>query len=679
MESESTVFLPATQSRTPSADHRRTRMPEIKKLRRGLEALLYRQAGYYRRRSAILACWTREAERVLLRQQEFSGWRDSRLHEEIMRLQEASVRGRAGAADLRVDSLAAVAELSSRALGLTPYREQIAGAIGLNDGFLVEMATGEGKTLTIALAAVLAAWRALPCHIVTANDYLADRDAREMRRLYARCRVSVACVTGGMEPAERSQRYQSDVVYTTSKELVADFLRDRLQWDVLQNGHRRALRALLNPRVLSPPGIVQSGFETVLVDEADNILIDEAVTPLIISKPGENAMLAEATRDASRLAEQLVRGVHYTIDERYRHVELTDAGAARVRESLDATGAILKNPKWRKDLLLKALQAREFFLRGKHYIVRDGKVVIVDENTGRLMPDRTWRQGLHQAIEIKEGLEITAPSETMASVSFQRFFRQIPRLSGVTGTALENAPEFWSVYELPVIAVPTHRPCRRKVEGERLFVDEDQKYEAIVQEVERGLEAGRPVLIGTRNVSASERLAAMLHERNIPFELLNAVHHEREAKIIGLAGWVGQVTIATNMAGRGTDIRLQEGVADRGGLRVLATERHESHRIDRQLFGRCARQGDAGSVLIFGSMEDEIGRRFIPRVVRDLCACWLRSGLPGADHAARAMLAIAQRRATRHNYRQRLAVLRRDRWLDESLSFSSGVRLGRDG
>lgn len=664
---------------TPSADFRRTLLPEARKLRQGLDGWFYRQVGRIRSRSSIRARWAEEAGQVLLRQEELAEWPDHRLRDEIRRLREIYSRRGRDAGKVRLEGLAAVAEMAARTLQLRPYREQIMGAIGLSEGFLVEMATGEGKTLTLGLAAAVAAWRGVPCHVITANDYLAERDAEGLRQFYRSCHVTAAYVTGAQEADRRKAQYTADIVYTTSKELVADFLRDRLQWNVLQNGTRRAIRTLLDPRVISPPGIVQRGFDTVLVDEADNILIDEAVTPLIISRSKENPMLKEAAREASRLAESLVRDVHYAVDGKYKQIELNEQAWEETGGAWEGTIPILKNRQWRRDLVVKALHAREFFVRDKHYIVRDGKVVIVDEGTGRLMPDRSWRQGLHQAIEVKEGVDLTPPAETLASISFQRFFRQVPRLAGVTGTALENAGEFWGIYELPVVAIPTHRPSQRKMEGERIFPDEAGKLEAVVREVERWHEEDRPVLIGTRNVSTSQRLARMLEDREIHFQLLNAVQHEKEATIVGRAGEFGRVTIATNMAGRGTDIRLQQGVAERGGLRVISTERHESRRIDRQLFGRGARQGDPGSVLAFASLEDDLARRFLPRPVRAICSFFVTKRLPGAMWAARAGLVLAQRNATRHNYRQRLGVLRRDRWLDESLSFSSGTRLGQGG
>lgn len=679
MTTERTAAGTVLPAPTPSADYRRTLMPEAKKLRQGLELLLFRQVGRFRSRSANRVKWKREAEAALQRQEVLAAFSDSMLRDEVKRVREVCVRRGEEADKVAAEALALVSEMAVRTLGLRPYLEQITGAIGLREGFLVEMATGEGKTLTLGLAAAVAAWRGLPCHIVTANDYLAERDAENLREFYRGCRLTAGHVLSTQDPTQRTRNYRADIVYTTSKELVADFLRDRLQWNILQHGERRAIRALLNPRVLSPPGIVQRGFSTVLVDEADNILIDEAVTPLIISRPKDNPMLAAATREASLLASELVRGEHYRVDQRYRHIELNEKSWEDKAESWDGKVPILQNSRWRKDLVLKALNAREFFERDKNYIIREKKIVIVDESTGRLMPDRSWRQGLHQAIEVKEGLEMTPPSETLASISFQRFFRQIPNLAGVTGTALENAGEFWRIYELPVVAIATHRPCLRKMEKEHVFMSQSEKLEALVREVEHWHEEAQPVLIGTRNVSSSQRLADMLEEKKIPYQLLNAVHHEKEATIISQAGEFGRVTIATNMAGRGTDICLRNGVAERGGLRVIATERHESRRIDRQLFGRGARQGDPGSAAAFMSLEDEVLVRFVPRAFRLPCIALVRAKMPGSGILARACLRFAQRKATRHNYRQRLSVLRHDRWLDESLSFSSGSRLGQGG
>jgi preprotein translocase subunit SecA len=568
------------------------------------------------------------------------------------------------------DALSNLIEVADRTLGLRPFPVQVMGAMALYRGTLAEMATGEGKSLTACLPAVLAGWTGRPCHFVTVNDYLANRDAVEMRPFYAFCGVSVGCVQAGMAPEERRQNYEKDAVYTTLKELVADFLRDRLIIGGLHNASRRLLREMLQPGRRGPEGVVLRGLDTAIVDEADSVLIDEAVTPLIISRAQENKPLVEACQTAHDIASMLRLDEHYKKDIKFREVHLTKDGLTMVEEQARMLPGIWRGTARRIELVQQALTAREFYKRDKQYVIQDEKVAIVDEFTGRLMPNRTWRHGLHQAVEAKEGLEVNDPSETLARLSFQRFFRFFRRLSGMTGTAREAVAELWTIYKLPVLAIPTNRPCIRKILPDRVFATGEEKWDAVVQEIERCHSTGRPVLVGTRSVRASEKLAELLAGRNHPYNLLNAVRHKEEAQIVAAAGEENRITIATNMAGRGTDIKLGRGVADMGGLHVIATERHESGRIDRQLFGRCARQGDPGSAQAFMSLEDELFQRFVSAPMRNRLASALKRKTPGAGRLSQAGLSHAQRAAQRLAYRQRRNVLRMDTWLEEALAFA---------
>jgi preprotein translocase subunit SecA len=568
------------------------------------------------------------------------------------------------------DALSNLIEVADRTLGLRPFPVQVMGAMALYRGTLAEMATGEGKSLTACLPAVLAGWTGRPCHFVTVNDYLANRDAVEMRPFYAFCGVSVGCVQAGMAPEERRQNYEKDAVYTTLKELVADFLRDRLIIGGLHNASRRLLREMLQPGRRGPEGVVLRGLDTAIVDEADSVLIDEAVTPLIISRAQENKPLVEACQTAHDIASMLRLDEHYKKDIKFREVHLTKDGLTMVEEQARMLPGIWRGTARRIELVQQALTAREFYKRDKQYVIQDEKVAIVDEFTGRLMPNRTWRHGLHQAVEAKEGLEVNDPSETLARLSFQRFFRFFRRLSGMTGTAREAVAELWTIYKLPVLAIPTNRPCIRKILPDRVFATGEEKWDAVVQEIERCHSTGRPVLVGTRSVRASEKLAELLAGRNHPYNLLNAVRHKEEAQIVAAAGEENRITIATNMAGRGTDIKLGRGVADMGGLHVIATERHESGRIDRQLFGRCARQGDPGSAQAFMSLEDELFQRFVPAPMRNRLASALKRKTLGAGRLSQAGLSHAQRAAQRLAYRQRRNVLRMDTWLEEALAFA---------
>jgi preprotein translocase subunit SecA len=415
---------------------------------------------------------------------------------------------------------------------------------------------------------------------------------------------------------------------------------------------------------------VLRGLDTAIVDEADSVLIDEAVTPLIISRPQKNSSLVEACEITHRLVEPLDAGRDYLINQRYKEISLTKEGERKVDEQSVMLNGIWRGSARREELVKQALTAREFYKRDQQYVVQDGKVAIVDEFTGRLMPNRTWRHGLHQAIEAKEGITVNDPSETLARLSFQRFFRFFRKLSGMTGTAKEASAEFWHIYRLPVMTIPTNRPCIRVSMPDRIFSTEREKFEAVVDEIEMLRNTGRPVLVGTRSVTASEKLALMLAARGLDYNLLNAVRHSEEARIVAAAGEKGRVTISTNMAGRGTDIKLGHGVAEMGGLHVIATERHESGRIDRQLFGRCARQGDPGAAQTFMSVEDELIRRFVSPLLRKRLAAALQGKTPGVDVLARIALFQAQRTAQRLAYRQRREVLKMDTWLEEALSFA---------
>jgi len=489
-----------------------------------------------------------------------------------------------------------------------------------------------------------------------------------MAPVYRRCGVSVAGVTGASAPEQRRAAYAADVTYATNKEVAADFLRDRLALERLGASSMGAA-GLLSAGLIEKAGrlLVQRGLACAIVDEADSVLIDEAVTPLIISGGGKDEAFAEAHRRAALLAEELIEGRHYRVDRGRREVTLTDAGRAHVGVETERLGGIWASARRREELLTQALAALRLYERGSHYVVQDDKAVIVDEFTGRLMPDRTWRDGFHQAVEAKEGLEISAMKETLARVSFQRFFRLYDRLSGMTGTAREQSGELWRTYALPVVPIPTNRPVRRRRERDRFFPDQASKWETVAEEIERTIAAGRSALVGARSVQASEHLSALLERRGVDHVVLNAVRAKEEAQIIHQAGRPGRVTVATNMAGRGADIPLDPSVRERGGLRVIATERHESARIDRQLFGRAGRQGDPGSGVAFVAIDDELLVRFGGAPARLLRR--LRGSGVVSTPLVRYAVARAQRRAQALAARRRRRVLRSDDWLDDALGF----------
>jgi preprotein translocase subunit SecA len=577
-------------------------------------------------------------------------------------------------------ALALVGEAAARTLGMRPYPVQFMGALALHQGWLAEMATGEGKTLTASLAAVLAGWSGRPCHVVTSNDYLAERDARHMAVLYARCGLSAASVVAGLEPQHRPARYSADVVYVTAKELLADHLRDELAARAGRDPRRIALRHWLGTSAApsAPTCLLVRGLHTAIVDEADNVLIDEAVTPLILSAPRESLGLADAVRAVSALADTLQSDRHYEVLQRQRTVQLRDEGRAALRTLAPSLPALWRPEPRCEELLRQALTVRHFILRDHQYVIDDGKIVLLDEFTGRLTPGRSLTAGLHQAVEAREGLELTDPTESLGQMSFQTFFRRLPRLAGTTGTGREAADEFWRIYGLGVMPIPTHRPRQTVVQPVQMFETEAAKWSAVVDLVARLHAQGCPVLVGVRSVQASRQLAERLQARGLRFELLNAVLHDQEAAIVARAGEIGGITIATNMAGRGTDIALGPGVPERGGLNVLIVESNESARIDRQLAGRCGRQGDPGCVWTVLSLEDGLPRRFLPRALRAAAAPLLQGGIARADAVARALVRTAQRRAEADAYARRRSVLKNDDWLDEALPFAAGATPGRE-
>jgi preprotein translocase subunit SecA len=658
---------------TPAAELVRTRLASPPPLHEGLDGWVHQGIGRWQRRRYKHADFASLAARLAAEHAALVDLPEPTLDESLASHRRQVRRRRHDCLAAAIAALPVVAEAARRELGLTPYPVQFQGALALLHGTLAEMATGEGKTLTIALAAAPLGWTQLPVHILTANDYLARRDAINLGRFYTRCGLDAGRVLGPMAGPERAENHAASIVYTTGKELLADFLRDRLILGPWQDAARRIARRHFGSPLPTNGRIVLRGLHHVIVDEADNLLIDEAVTPLIISRQVENPALVEAVLAAHRLASGLEEDTDYARDERRREARLTPAGLARLEsEAADLGCEPLRHEHWRRELVETALKARHFFHRDKQYVVDDGAVVIVDEFTGRLMPGRQWKQGLHQAVEAKEGVPVTRPTEAIAQLSYQSFFRLIPRVCGITGTARECAAEIWAMHRRPFCAIPRHRPLRFQPGRAQVFATAADKWDAVLATIAATHATRRPVLVGTRSIAASEELARRLRQRAIPFHLLNAVRHQEEAMIIERAGEPGAVTIATNMAGRGTDIRLGADAAALGGLLVLATEPHRSGRIDRQLFGRAARQGDPGGGVLFRSCEDELLVDFSPAALRRLLQAALRGRLPGAAAAGIGLCRWTQWRAERAAYRQRLAVFNQDKWIQENLTAGRG-------
>ena len=486
------------------------------------------------------------------------------------------------------EAFAVIREASRRVLGMRHFDTQLIGGIILHRGNIAEMCTGEGKTLVATAPVYLNALDGKGVHVITVNDYLAKRDSEWMGQVYKFLGLSVGLIIHDLDFNQRKIAYNSDITYGTNNEFGFDYLRDNM--------------------VTSLDQMVQRPLHYCLIDEVDSILIDEARTPLIISGPGQKS--TDAYYTVAKLVPQLKKEEDYTIDEKQKTVAPTEAGVAKMEKLLHVENLYDAENLELNHLFVQALRAQTMMTRDKDYVVKDGEVVIVDEFTGRLMYGRRYSDGLHQAIEAKEGLEVQRESQTLATITFQNYFRMYDKLAGMTGTAKTEEQEFIKIYGLPVLQVPTNKPIQRKDLPDVIFKNKRGKYKAVVREVERRHATGQPMLIGTTSIEQSEELSHMLDQANIPHSVLNAKYHEREAAIVALAGQKGAVTIATNMAGRGTDISLGEGVAELGGLAIIGTERHESRRIDNQLRGRAGRQGDPGSSQFFLSLEDDLLRIF---------------------------------------------------------------------
>jgi len=639
-----------------------------KELPKGIDSAWHAAMGFAARLNKRKEFFLERAEKVLSWDKHFSNMPDSKLRQSAREFRDLFRLAKEAPEDLE-RAFALVREVAFRQLGEKPYHVQVAGALAIEAGCIAEMATGEGKTLTATMPATIHGWRGRGCHVLTTNDYLAKRDAEWMNKVYGFCNLRAAHVEGAMEPPERRMAYQADITYGTNKEVAADFLRDRLAL-----GRLRSLSSALLAKIADGSGsgtdrLVMRGLHYAIVDEADSVLIDEAVTPLIISGEAPNPQQVEAFEQAVDLAEDLQHERDYTTNDRYREVKLTDQGMVRLGELAEPLGGIWHGRRRREEMVSQALTARHYFLRDKQYIINDEKVVIVDEFTGRLMPDREWRDGLHQAVSAKEKVEIQPPKDTYARISFQRFFRMYRQLAGMTGTATEATREFWQIYNLPVVVIPTNKPCIREQWPQRILKRAESKWSLIVSEIRHIHEQGRPVLIGTRSVRASEYLSQLLIEQGLVHEVLNATRHAEEAQIVAGAGQEGKITVATNMAGRGTDIKLGRGITEKGGLHVIATERHESGRVDRQLYGRAGRQGDPGSCQAIVSLEDELVCRHLPFLTS---AVSKRHGEDGeiVSKFAKRVFSFAQLRAQRMALSQRKGVLRSDDWLDEYLGFA---------
>ncbi|MFI4916522.1 MAG: hypothetical protein ACIAS6_08470 [Phycisphaerales bacterium JB060] len=619
------------------------------------------------------------AAAILETSQTMADLTEAALDDHIERVRQHAHRSSRQGLDLRSDALreayAVGVEATRRTTGLTLYLEQVMGALAMRAGAIAEMATGEGKTVTAILPAALAGWTGRGVHVATVNDYLAERDASLCESAYARLGLRVGVLRDGMKKADRRAQYDLDITYGADKQFIFDFLRDRLAQPLSPSVASSVLDVVTNrdDGQAWTGEVVQRGLHTAIIDEADSVLIDEAATPAIIALPaGEGVGADAADRYAAgiELARALDPDRHYVADVRAHRVTLTRAGRERLAELARDPGrrlpAFWAGPRRREELVVQALSALVLHRRDDDYIVRTSsegqrEVVIVDRSTGRVLEGRQWQLGLHQAVEVKEGLEPSERRHTAARVSYQRYFARYQDLSGMTGTAWEVAPELWRTYGLRVVRVPTHRPIARAEERDRTCRTEQDKFDAVAHATREAHGRGQPVLVGTRSVQDSERLAGMLAGRGLQARVLNARHEAEEAAIIEHAGRAGAITVATSMAGRGTDIKLDEEAREAGGLLVLAVERHHERRVDRQLFGRSGRQGDAGRAVAFVSLEDEMLVRYGLKPLR-----WLARVAPPALRGAltRVLVRQAQAAATRRWMLIREEAGRIDAWID---------------
>ncbi len=541
--------------------------------------------------------------------------------------------------DLLPEAFAVVREAGKRVLGERHYDVQLVGGIVLHQGKIAEMKTGEGKTLTSTLPVYLNGLTGKGVHVVTVNDYLAARDSEWMGQVYTFLGMSFGKIIHGLDDKQRREAYGADITYGTNNEFGFDYLRDNMKFDLVD--------------------FCQRGFNYAIVDEVDSILIDEARTPLIISGPAD--ISTDLYKNVNRIIAKFHNDEHYTVDEKARQVSMTEEGVALGEKLLDVENLYDPTSIEKLHHLNQALKAHILFKKDVDYIVKDNQVIIVDEFTGRTMEGRRYSDGLHQALEAKEKVKIEQENQTLASITFQNYFRMYKKLAGMTGTADTEAPEFKKIYDLDVVVMPTNQPMVRDDYADVIYKNEAAKYRAVVKEIKELHQAGRPVLVGTISIDVSEKISTMLKKAKIAHEVLNAKHHEREAEIIAGAGQVGKVTIATNMAGRGTDIKLGPGVVEVGGLHILGTSRHESRRIDNQLRGRSGRQGDPGSSRFFLSLEDDLLRIFgSGRITGIMDKLGMEEDEPIEHNMISRAIENAQRKVEGHNFDIRKHLLEYD-------------------
>ena len=573
---------------------------------------------------------------------------------------------------LIIRSFALIREVAKRTLGKRHFDVQLFGGWVIINGMIAEMETGQGKTLTASLASCTAALAGIPVHVITTNDYLASRDAQLLKPLYERLGLSVGVIVDGMTTKARRLSYSCNITHACNKQLAFDYLRDRLEMGD-DNKQSRLQFKQINDMQKGDSKLLMKGLCFAIIDEADSVLIDEARTPLILSKDCPNDAQEQLYDEAIKLMRKLEINEDFIISQQERKAELTELGTSRLSKYVSSLSGYWQGRKRREHLINQALTANYLFEKNKHYLVQEGKIQIVDENTGRVMADRSWEQGLHQLIEVKEGCKITAPKEPLARISYQRFFRRYLQLSGMSGTAREVSDELKVVYGKRVVKIPTHQPSKRIVHPERVYTTIRQKNKELIKHIYEVHQQGRPVLIGTSSIAASDELSKLLYTHQLKHTVLTARQDKHEADIISKAGQQGSIIIATNIAGRGTDIELGPGVAELGGLHVIVMERNIAHRIDRQLQGRTARQGDPGSVESFLSLEDtSIALFYPPFILRILMKlAFVKNKIP--NKLGRHISRWPQRKLEKQHRSTRTKLLKMDDQLRRKFAFTGQI------
>jgi preprotein translocase subunit SecA len=571
--------------------------------------------------------------------------------------------------DLVAHTFALVREAAGRTLGMRHFDVQLIGGWVLLNGMVGEMETGQGKTLTATLPACAAALAGRAVHVITVNDYLVERDLALMKPVYDALGISSAAVTAEMDHEARQQAYACDIVYCTNKTVVFDYLRDRIVLGSRSHALHLKLERLYGDNTRARKLLLR-GLSFAIVDEADSVLADEARTPLIISAEVRDGQDAQLARQAIEIARHMQEGSDFRVLRGERRIEVEEAGYQRAIDLSKPFGGAWLLSLRREELVVQALTALHLFVRDEQYLVRDGKIQVIDEFTGRVMADRSWGQGLHQLIEVKEGCEITSRKEPLARISYQRFFRRYQHLSGMTGTGREVAGELGAIYGLAVVPIPPGNPSKRLVHPDRVFATEAERWDCVVATIAEQHAKRVPVLVGTRSVAASELLSRMLDARGLPHQVLNAKQDAEEAAIVARAGEPGRITIATNMAGRGTDIKLTPEARALGGLFVILAERHEAGRIDRQIAGRCARQGDPGQVQAILSMEDAVLAPYRGGLLEFALKRLAPAGAARAERLRARFIRYAQLRTENSQSRIRRNLLKADQQMGNILSFS---------